>query len=121
MAEDKVGIDTVDWHLKKEVSYGHIISTIILVVMMVGSWLDIQKRLVILEEHPKKSAHSLTEIRLDKLESAIAAVHAQDVALTIRLIDFQEQIIRRLDRQDIKLDRIEDRLNRHDTNANANK
>jgi hypothetical protein len=107
--------EQVDWHLKKEVSYGHIISTIVLIILMIGGWLDIQNRLIILEEHPKKSAHSLTESRLDKLEVAIAAVHAQDVALTTRFIDFQEQIIRRLDRQDIKLDRIEDRLNEHDT------
>jgi hypothetical protein len=117
MAKDKVEIDIVDWHLKKEVSYGHIISTIILLILMVGGWVGIQTRLAILEEHPKKSAHSLTEKRLDNLESAIAAVHAQDVALTTRLVDFQAQLIRRLDRQDIKLDRIEDRLNKHDTNT----
>ena len=108
----------VDWHLKKEVSYGHIISTIMLIILMIGGWLDIQSRLIILEEHPGKPAHSLTETRLDKLESAIAAVHAQDVALTIRLVDLHEDLLRRLDRQDIKLDRIEDRINQHDSKSN---
>jgi hypothetical protein len=108
----------VDWHLKKEVSYGHIISTVVLVIMMVSGWIDVQKRLIVVEEHLKKPAHLLTETRLDVLESAIAAVHAQDVALTIRLEDLHNDILRRLDRQDVKLDRIEDRINQHDAKSN---
>jgi hypothetical protein len=115
---DKTEVINVDWHLKKEVSYGHIVSTIVLLILMIGGWIDVQNRLIVLEEHPTKPSHLSTEARLDKLESAIAAVHAQDVALTVRLEDLHKDILRRLDRQDIKLDRIEDRLNKHDTRNN---
>jgi hypothetical protein len=115
---DKTEVVNVDWHLKKEVSYGHIISTILLVILMVGGWSDIQSRLIILEEHPGKPAHLSTEVRLDRLEITIAAVLTQDVALTMRLEDLHKDLLRRLDRQDIKLDRIEDRLNKHDTKNN---
>ena len=102
------------WHLKKEVSYGHIISTVTLASLLVAGWIEVQSRIAILEQHPPSPSHAIAEQRLDRLEENMARVFAIDAAMSIRLEDLQDQIIRRLDRQDIKLDRIEDRLNQHD-------
>lgn len=107
--------DKVEWHLKKEVSYGHIISTLVLSGMLIAGWVDVQNRMVILEQHPLTSAHLVAERRLDILETEIAKLNTIDVAIQLRLEDLQVQIINRLDRQDVKLDRIEDRLNQHDS------
>ena len=104
-----------EWHLKKEVSYGHIISTLILASMLITGWIDVQKRMAILEQHPTKAAHEESERRLDMLETTMARTIAVDTAMQLRIEDLQVQIMRSLDRQDVKLDRIEDRLNKHDT------
>jgi hypothetical protein len=109
MAEQKV-----EWHLKKEVSYGHILSTLILAGMLVASWMDVQRRMVVLEQHPSLGSHVNSERRLDVLESSMARTVAIDTAMQLRIEDLQVQIMRSLDRQDVKLDRIEDRLNQHD-------
>ena len=106
--------DEVSWHLKKEVSYGHIISTILLAAMMVGSWIEVQNRLHRVEIHLSAPSHDLTERRLDILEAKMVRVDSVNAAMQIRLEDLHQEILRRLDRQDIKLDRIEDRLNSHD-------
>ena len=112
--------ERVNWHLKKELSVGHLISTILLTVIMVGGWLDVQKRLAALESHPAAPAHEVTERRLDLLSAKMTRVEAIDASMQIRLEDLHQEILRRLDRQDIKLDRIEDRLNQHDTKRAAN-
>jgi hypothetical protein len=104
------------WHLRKEISVGHIISTVLLTILLVGGWVDIQERMTLYDMHISSPAHEETEKRLDAAEATIARVVAIDAAIQIRLEDIQKEIIRRLDRQDIKLDRIEDRLNQHDSN-----
>ena len=102
------------WHLRKEVSVGHIVSTAVLLVMLVAGWVETQSRLVVLEQHTTLGAHLVSEGRLDRLEENMARVFAIDTAMALRFEDLQDQIIRRLDRQDVKLDRIEERLNQHD-------
>ena len=106
--------EDMNWHLKKEVSVGHIISTFLLTLMLVGGWIDVQKRMSLYDQHIHAPAHPDSERRLDILEASLAHVNAVDASIQIRLEDIQKEIIRRLDRQDIKLDRIEDRLNKHD-------
>ena len=105
-----------EWHLKKEVSYGHIISTMLLGSMLVAGWIDVQKRMAVLEQHPLATAHKVAEKRLDVLETQMVRVDTINTAMSLRLEDLQVQIMRSLDRQDVKLDRIEDRLNEHDSN-----
>ena len=110
-----------EWHLKKEVSYGHIISTLMLSALLIAGWIDIQKRIAVLELHPLIGAHNVAERRLDILEAATSKLDTVNIALTLRFEDLQNQIIRSLDRQDIKLDRIEDRLNAHDISNGKSK
>ena len=112
---DAMNSEKTEWHLKKEVSYGHIISTLLLTGMLITGWVDIQNRMTVLEQHPSIGSHLNSEKRLDVLESAMARTIAIDTAMQLRIEDLQVQIIRSLDRQDVKLDRIEDRLNEHDT------
>lgn len=88
------------WHLKKEVSYGHLVTTIMLVAMLVGGWVNVEKRMTAFQNHLKSGAHLQAERRLDLLESQMAAVSANHIAIANRL----DEIIRRLER-------IEDRLN----------
>ena len=103
------------WHLKKEISVGHIISTVMLAILLIAGWVEIQNRLQAVEteiaSHVSLPAHSESERRLDFIESSLAQIHVTDTAIQQRLVDIQNEILRRLDRQDIKLDRIEDRLN----------
>jgi len=108
------------WHLRKEVSYGHIVSTLTLAAMLVALWVKTQNRIVVLEGHLGKPSHHATEARLDLIENEISRVNAVDAAMQLRMEDMQKEILRRLDRQDLKLDRIEDRLNEHMGNGNGN-
>ena len=106
------------WHLKKEVSVGHIVSTVMLAGLLIAGLVEMQNRLQLVEQHTRSPSHMQTEIRLDAVESQLAQVQAVDHAIQQRLIDIQNEILRRLDRQDIKLDRIEDRLNDGDQDRN---
>lgn len=107
-----MGNNDVNWHLKKELSLGHLISTILLIIMMIGGYIDIQKRLATLETHVESPSHSVSaDKRVDNLEARMSRVEAVDSAMAVRLEDLHQEILRRLDRQDVKLDRIEDRLN----------
>lgn len=105
----------VAWHLKKEVSVGHIVSTLMLAGLLIAGYIDMKTRVVALEEHTTKPSHHEAEKRLDNLEQSVTRVDAVNAAMQIRLEDMQQEILRRLDRQDIKLDRIEDRLNKNES------
>ena len=112
MADDDNNIR--HWHLRKEVSYGHLLSTLLMLGMIIGAWSDIQNRMVILEAHPPSPSHIIAEARLDLLEIEVARINVRDVALEQRVEDLIEQLLRRLDRQNLVLDRIETRVNQHD-------
>ena len=109
----------MNWHLRKEVSVGHIISTLLLAFLLIGAWVETQTRFERMEHHLVSPSHAATELRLDIVEQEMSRVTAVDMALQLRLKDLQDQIIRRLDRHDTKLDRIEDRLNQHDMGSDG--
>jgi len=104
----------MSWHLKKEFSVGHIVSTVMLAGLLIAGWVDVQKRMTVVENHMVSPSHSESERRLDLAETRLARIEVNDAATSERLKELQTQIIRLLDRQDVKLDRIEDRLNKHD-------
>jgi len=111
--------DTADnnWHLKKEVSVSHIISTVMLAGLMVSGWVDVQNRLSETERHLGTPSHASTEIRLDLIERNLTQVEATDRAVQKRIEDLHQEILRSLARQNDKLDRIEDRLNANRGNS----
>jgi hypothetical protein len=102
-----------NWHIRKEISVGHILTTLMLVITMVAGWYEIQNRLSRLEEHTADPAHAGTAQRLREIDAQMARVEAMDTALGVRLESLQAEILRRMDRQDTALARIEDRLNDH--------
>jgi hypothetical protein len=104
VGDQEMKLYPTDWHLKKEVSYGHIISTLLLAILLIGGWVNTQNRIAVLEQHPDLGAHRISEERLDSLEVSVSRIEAVNLSM-------QKEILRRLDRQDVKLDRIEDRLN----------
>lgn len=101
----------MNWHLKKEVSLGHLVSTVLLAIVMVAGWVNLQTRLATLEMHVKTPAHEYSEKRMDAMAAQMVSLSTKNQAMETRLLDLHREILRRLDRQDIKLDRIEDRLN----------
>lgn len=108
-----------EWHLKKEVSYSHIVSTLLLAGMLIGGWYEMQKRIHVLEGHINLPAHHVSEQRLDDLDSQMSRINAINGAMQVRLEDLHKEILRRMDRQDVKLDRIEDRINENRVNGNG--
>lgn len=106
-----------NWHIRKEISVGHILTTLTLLITMVAGWYEIQNRLTIVEAHLKTGSHEDNAQRLGKVEAQLARVEAVDQALTARLEVLHAEILRRMEHQDTTLGRIEDRLNQHMTNG----
>ena len=101
------------WHLRKEVSVGHLISTVVFFFMLIGGWISIEVRLDRMEGHIGSPSHAQTEHRLDIVENEVAQMRVMNDAITNRIdtllqqsLQSQAEIIRRLER-------IEDRLNNH--------
>jgi len=99
------------WHLRREVSVGHLISSVMLFIMLIAGYVDIQVKLKDFSKHIGSPSHENTEMRLDIVESEIARMQVLDEALTTRIdsmlqqtLNSQAEIIRRLER-------IEDRMN----------
>jgi hypothetical protein len=99
------------WHLKKEVSYGHLVSTAFLILAMVTGWVKVQTQLNDMSTHIGSPSHQQTERRLDLVEAELARMQVLDETITSRMdsmlqqaLSSQAEIIRRLER-------IEDRLN----------
>jgi len=95
------------WHLKREVSYGHIISTILLMLMLITGWVNISDRLTTVEtkqsSHLTLPAHLASDKRLDSLEARVGINEALMIRVDASLNDIKD-VMRR----------IEDRLNSHD-------
>ena len=109
--------DEPHWHLKKEVSIGHIVSTFMLAGLMIGGWVDVQSRLAETERHVGAPSHASTEMRLDLIERSLSRVDETDRAMQQRIESMHQEILRSLARQNDKLDRIEDRLNGNNGNT----
>lgn len=98
------------WHLKREVSYGHIISTILLMLMLITGWVNISDRLTTVETkqngHLTLAAHPSSDKRLDSLEARVGITEALMMRIDSTLTDIKES-----------MRRIEDRLNKHDSSS----
>lgn len=82
------------WHVKKEVSISHMISTLILLLALVAAWDDLGDRVDVLE------------IRSDQLEKT-------DNMQSIRVDKLQLSIDTKLNQLDVKMDRLKDLLIEH--------
>lgn len=94
-------IENGGWHLRKEVTLGTLIALMMMFGGMVLGYVDIKTDLNAFKDHMEKPAHEVAESRLDRLEQGQAAINASAVSIIDRL----DEMIRRLER-------IEDRLNR---------
>jgi len=108
------GEETTNWHIRKEISVGHLGTTLMVVIAMVAGWYQMQNRLIRLEEHLTSPAHAGAQQRLGQLEEKMARTEAIDAAMAARLESLHAEILRRMDHTDVTLGRIEDRLNSHD-------
>ena len=82
--------ERVDFHLRKEVSYGHLISTIILIGMLITAWVNINTDHAEFATHMGQTAHLEAEGRLDKLEVEMARINAAAAAMQVRIEDMDE-------------------------------
>ena len=96
----------MSWHLKREVGIGHIVSTLMLTVMLIGGYVRIEKQMQKFDAHISRPAHTNAESRLDAVEKDVTRLEANDTNMQRRLDALAVEIIRRLER-------IEDAVNRH--------
>jgi hypothetical protein len=98
-----------NWHLRKEVTYGNMLSFAAIIVSMVLAWGTLQAEISTFRSHVESTGHLNTDARLDQVEQELARLGVIDAAMATRFDSLQREIINRLDR-------IEDRLNSHDGN-----
>lgn len=114
---------TSGWHLRREVSFGHIISTIMLAILLVSGWVHVQTQMRIFEDHITAPAHPAADRRMDLLESAVGQIQITDSNLVNRINSVDSQVSNRLDAMQSeiirRLERIEDRLNQHSASDNG--
>ena len=97
------------WHLRKEVTYGNIISTFLIVITLIIGWGKIQSQVAMFQNHLDSTApHVDAEARLDTIEERIARIEVTDAATLKQFDSLQREIISRLDR-------IENRIDAHDS------
>ena len=82
------------WHIKPEISIGHMISTIAIALTLVGGWVN-------------------TSERITRIESGRAQQNLIDQAQNERMETLQQEIVRSLDKVEKKVDKlIEREMNR---------
>jgi uncharacterized protein YabN with tetrapyrrole methylase and pyrophosphatase domain len=111
------GEEKANWHIRKEISVGHLGTTLMVIIAMVAGWYDIQNRLDRVEEHViDPHPHATADQRLNQQELRLVATEATLGAVEKQVSGYQQELLRRMDRQDTTLARIEDRLDQHTVN-----
>lgn len=97
------------WHVKKEISYTHMLGTLVLAGSLLGVYDDMSKRQVMVEA---------TVIQLDKRIEKQDERHGKGMdTLRLEQRDANQKVDKNLDRINDKLDKINDKLSTSNGNG----